>query len=179
MNKDFFKVTINPSEEPITASEVKEFSRIDTSVEDSFITSFIEAVRQATELYLGRSLITQTLEYYFDYWPDNGVIKLPRPPLVSVTSVVAIDEDGSEETISSSNYYVVEEAIPGEVVLKSGLSGLVISPRERAGYKVTYKAGYGYDGSDIPYSIRQGMIQWVAYIYETRNFQPEPPPEGR
>ena len=178
INRDFFKVVVAPSDEPITAAEVKEFSRIDTTVEDSLITSFIEAVRQSTELYLGRSLITQTIDYYFDYWPEDGLIRLPKPPLISVTSIVAIDEDGTEETISSGNYFVIPETIPGEVKLKSGLSGFTITPRSKAGYRAKCKCGYGYSAEDVPYSIRQGMIQWVAYIYETRNFQPEPPPEA-
>ena len=178
MKNDFFKVVVLPSSEPVTAEDVKEFSRIDTSAEDTLLESFIVAVRQATELYLGRSLMTQTLDYYFDYWPVNNIVELPRPPLISVTSIVAINESGTEETISSSNYYVVSEAIPGRVVLKAGLSGLVITPRASAGYKVKLKAGYGYDALNVPTAIKQGMMQWVAYIYETRNFQPEPPPEA-
>jgi len=178
MNKDFFKVVTDPSTEPITADNVKDFSRIDIDAEDTLIESFIVAVRQAAETFLGRSLMRQTIDHYFDYWKKDGIIELPRPPLVSVTSIIAINEDATEETISSSNYYVIPEAIPGRVVLKDGLSGLTISPRVSAGYKVTYKAGYGYTSADIPYSIRQGLIQWVAYVYETRNFQPEPPPEA-
>lgn len=179
MNRDFFTVTTDPASEPITAADVKEFSRIDTSVEDTLIGSFITAIRQATELYLGRSLITQSLEYYLDYWPEDGRIIVPRPPLISVSSIVSIDEDGSEETLSSDNYYVISEAIPGEIVLKDTLTSFVINPRNRAGYKVSYSAGYGASSTDVPFAIRQGMMQWVAYVYETRNFQPEPPPEAK
>ena len=178
MNKDFFKIVIQPGSEPITADDVKEFSRIDTDAEDSLIESFIVAVRQAAETYLGRSILTQTIDYYFDYWPKGEVIELPRPPLISVTSLIAINEDGTEETISSDNYYVVPEALPGRIVLKAGLSGLTITPRTSAGYKIKMKAGYGFNSIDVPYAIRQGLLQWVAYIYETRNFQPEPPPEA-
>lgn len=175
--RKFFSIRTSPSAEPISIEEIKTFARIDSSFEDAFLTSIIPPIREATETYLGRSLVTQTIDFFIDYFPQCGKIELPRSPVQSVSSVVAINEEGEEETISSENYYVVSESIPGYLVLKSGLS-LAIAPRYKYGYKITYTAGYGLSGASVPSAIRNGMLQWCAYIYETRDFQPVPPPEA-
>ena len=87
-----WKVTTKPSIEPITNDEVKLYARIDGSSEDDLIDGFIQAVREATEKFLGRALINQTITAVFDAW-FSDLIELPRPPLVSVTELRTVGED--------------------------------------------------------------------------------------
>lgn len=168
-----WKVTTAPSTEPIEASDVKLYARIDGSSEDNLIEGFIKAVREATEKYLGRALITQTITVSMDQWPESP-IDLPRPPLVSVTEVRTLGEDGSTSTYSSSNYYVRANIEPGQLVIKFDVTEPQNEDRFHGGYEIEYIAGYG-SASDVPEAIKLGMTMWAADVYENRVPISEPP----
>lgn len=168
-----WEVTTKPSTEPVTASEVKLYARIDGSSEDTLIEGFITAVREATEKYLGRALITQTITASFNEWPESP-IELPRPPLVSITEVRTVDESGSETTYSSDNYYARTKIEPGEFIIKFDKTEPQNEDRYFGGYEIEYVAGYG-SASDVPEAIKLGIMMWVSDIYENRVPIAEPP----
>ena len=53
-----WKVTTAPVNEPWTLSDVKNYLKVDTSADDTLITTLISAARQAAESYLNMALIT-------------------------------------------------------------------------------------------------------------------------
>lgn len=190
-----WKVTTGPSIEPVSVDEVKLYARIDGSIEDTLIESFIKAVRQSTEKYLGRALIEQTITASLDYFTyfygygvsqdlgigydlgnydpylrgvRNDVIYLPRPPLISVTEVRTVDEDGNTTTYSSSKYYVRTVPEPGELVINFGETPPINMDRYRGGFEIEYKAGYGDEADDVAEPIRLAMMMWTTEIYENR-----------
>ncbi len=174
-----WKVITQPTIEPITADDVKIFGRIDTSIEDPLIESWIQAVRLATEEYLGRGLIKQTIQTKMDFWPGD-IVYLPRPPLISVDIVAALDEDGTETEYSSDNYYLITEAEPGKLIIKRDVSWPINTDRDYGSFVIRSNHGYGYNSDDVPMSIRNGMKLWVAVVYETRVLDPKnPPPETK
>ena len=172
-----WKVTTNPVIEPITVDEVKEFAHIDGTDEDTLISGFITAARMNCEAYLGRALISQTITMKMDFWPGE-TIDLPRPPLISITAVEILDEDDTATEYSSSNYYIITESIPGQLVLKRDVTYPTNSDRDHQGYQIRFKAGYGTSASDVPSAIRQGLKMWTTDIYENRVVRPDPPPEA-
>lgn len=174
----FWKVIEEPSVEPISVTEFKEFARIDGTDEDELIEGFITAVREATESYLRRALITQKIRLIMDEWNVRD-LELPRPPLQSVSKIATVDEDETETEYSSDNYFVITEAIPGRVVIKDDYSLPLNSDRDSAGYRVEFYAGYGSSGSSVPRMIREAMKLWTAQLYEQRNLTPDPPPEAK
>jgi len=163
-----------PTTEPITVNELKTFARLSGTAEDDLLEGFIKAIRGQMELYLRRALISQTWAISMDFWPSE-VIQLPMPPLISVTSVVTIDEDDTETTYDSDNYYVHTNSIPGELVLKNGVTAPYNTDRYHGGYKITYTAGYGTAASDVPQLIREGIKLWTTLFYEDRITTAEPP----
>jgi len=169
-----WKVTTAPAIEPVEASDVKLYARIDGSSEDTLIEGFIQAVREATEQYLGRALINQSITVSLDNWPVSP-IELPRPPLVSITEVRTIGEDLSETTYDSDNYYAQTKKEPGELVIKYEKTEPQNTDRYFGGYEIEYIAGYGADVINVPYAIRLGIIMWVSDIYENRVPIAEPP----
>lgn len=169
-------VSTGPSVEPVSVDELKTFARIDGTSEDYLLNRFIEATRGAMEFYLGRSLIEQTITLKMDWWPGE-VIKLPRPPLISITQVVTLDEDDAETSYASSNYYAITEAEPGLLCLKQGVTWPENTDRDHGGYEIQYKAGYGTGSQDVPELIRQGILMWATQYYENRILTPDPPPE--
>ena len=173
-----WKVTTEPESEPVTVDELKFFSRIDTTSEDTLLEGFIKAARIATENYLGRALITQTIKMTMDFWPSD-VIEFKRPPLISVDKVVTLDEDDTETTYAATNYYTITESIPGKLALKQAATAPVNTERDYAGYLIQYKAGYG-SATSVPQPIKEGIMLWAATTYASRTFDPKnPPPEAR
>lgn len=171
-------ITDGPTSEPITVTELKEFGRIDGSDEDDFLESVITTVREATENYLGRSLIRQRIKLMLDYWP-NIIVELPRPPLLSVEEIVTLDEDSTETVYDDDNYFVVTDAIPGQIVIRNGASPPTNTVRYNSGIVVNFYAGYGPAASDVPSAIKNAMKLWCMQIYEMREFKPEPPPDAK
>lgn len=174
-----WKVVTQPTTEPVTVNECKTFSRIDTDEEDTLIESFILSARMAAEEYMGRALIRQTIRTIMDFWPDD-VVELPRPPLISVDKVAALDEDDTETEYDSDNYYLITEATPGKLVIKRDVTWPTNTSRDYGRFVIESKHGYGTDAGDVPEPIREGIKLWVGVIYATREFDPKkPPPEAK
>lgn len=163
-----FTVAVGPGREPLTIEDAKEHLRIDQHDEDVWLLDAIKAVRNRAEGMMGRALITQTLEVALDGWPAGRVIELPRPPLVSVTSVKYFSPADVESTLAASNYYVDTRRTPGRLVLKSTSSWPSVELREVNGVVIRYVAGYGDTESDVPAEMRAAMKLWLGELYEVR-----------
>ena len=111
-----WKVTTPPSTEPITLTEAKLQCRVEADMtdDDSLITSLVKTAREYCENVQNRSYITQTIKLTLDDFPD--VIYVPRPPLISVTSIKYIDVNGVQQTLNSSVYKVDTESEPARIV---------------------------------------------------------------
>lgn len=173
-----YEVTTAPTTEPITVAELKMFARIDGSDEDTLLESFIEAARMAAERYLNRALIEQTVTLKMDFWPGE-IIELPRPPLISITSVSTLDEDDTATAYDSDYYYAITTGIKGKIILKQGVTAPQNTERDYGGFQIVYKVGYGDEATDVPGMIREGIKLWATDIYENRVVRNEPPPEAR
>lgn len=109
-------VTTPPVAEPLSLADVKRHLRIglDWSDEDPELQGWIAAARREAERISGQALVAQTLRYTFDEFPD-WEIELPRPPLVSVSSIKYVDADGVTQTILAADYSVITTRRPGIV----------------------------------------------------------------
>ena len=171
-----WRVTTAPSVEPITVAEVKTHARIETSEEDTYIGNLITAIRQIAESWLGRALIQQTITATMDWWPE--VVKLPRPPLISITSIKTISELDTKTTYDSSAYYVRTDIEPGQIIIRDGSTPPINTDRYHGGFEIVYLAGYGDEAADVPQAIKFGLLEWVADAYENRIIDREPPEDA-
>lgn len=148
---------VKPAVEPITLAEAKLFLRVDGSSEDSLITTLISVTREYAEEYLHRSLVTQTWCMTFaDSMPDE--IFIPRPPVISVDSIKVTDDEGVETLLDPSSY-----KLNGRKDILIIKDGSVFGER----IEFEYTAGYG-DATDVPASIRQGMLMHMASMFDDR-----------
>ena len=169
-----WQITTKPAVEPITTTEVKNWGKIETSAEDSIIENLITAIRQMAESWLGRALIEQTITSTLDFWPGI-IVKLPRPPLISITSISTIDEEDNETTYSTDNYFARIDIEPGQAVIKNGSSPPINANRYYGGFKIIHVNGYGDEAADVPQDLKQGLIEWVLFALENRLVNREPP----
>lgn len=158
------KRTSDPTAEPVELSAVKAALRIDHNNDDSELTSLISVARRAVERDTRRSLITQTWTLKLDEWPWP-VIRLPMPPIQSVTSITYVDADGSTQTWSSDEYDVFTNDEPAVIALAYEKTWPTLRG-DRRGITVTYTAGYGGTHASVPFGLQRAVIEHVRMQYD-------------
>ena len=161
-----YKVTSDPSVEPITTAEAKTHLRIDSSDEDTLIGNYITAARKLCENLARRSFITQTITMKLDGF-SGGEILLPRSPAQSVTSIQYIDTDGATQTWSSSLYDVDVNSNPARVTPIYD-EDFPDTRAEANAVTVTFVAGFGDATTDVPEEIRLLIRLMVGHWFENR-----------
>ena len=161
------KVITAPSAEPVTLTEAKAQCRVDITTDDTLITSYIAAARRLCERIDWRAYMTQTLEVWLDAWPATDILKIPRPPLQSITSITYYDQSNVAATLSSASYFVDTVSEPGRVVLNYGYTWPSTILRETNGIAVRFVAGYASAGN-VPQTIKQAILLVVGHWYENR-----------
>lgn len=161
--------------QPLTLTEAKLWLKVDHTADDDLITTMIVMATNRAEAYLSRKLISGTLVEKYDSFcdarNDGCFIRIPSPPLTSVTSIQYIDEDGVTQTWSSAEYTVDTSSEPGRIALAFEQ----VWPTTRRvvdAVTITYLAGYA-TADAVPDSIKQGMYMIIASFYEDRNVSPD------
>lgn len=150
-----------PATEPVTLTEAKLHLKVDVTDDDDLIETLIASAREAAELQTGRSLLEQTWRKTLDEFPD--AIQLDCPPIIEVTSVKYIDEDGVQQTLNSISYQVDTESEPGWVVPAYGYDWPETRDQANA-VEVVYKAGY----DECPKAIKQWILTQIGNGYANR-----------
>lgn len=178
------QITTAPTTEPVTLQEAKEYLRIGDSTDERVLQNFIETARMAAEDHMGRAIMPQTLSYFTDAYDEladplfegfrtapylnyyKNYITLPRPPVVSVTSVSTFNDSDTETTMTASKYYVDNVREPARIVLRLGET-FPTALRVANAIKVVYTAGYT-NAFTVPAPIKIGILEHVAHLYENR-----------
>ena len=170
----------------LTLAEVKAHLRVEDTAndEDALIMSLTRAAHEhidGRDGWLGRALLTQTWDLVLDRFPKNrtrargyigpgfaaDAIRVPLPPLISVTSVKYIDSDGVLQTWAASKYTVDIKSQPGRITPAFG----EVWPSTRGeinAVTVQFVAGYGADWNSVPTPIKHAMLLLVGHFYEHR-----------
>jgi uncharacterized phiE125 gp8 family phage protein len=180
-------VVTAPTSEPITVSDLITHLRLDADTDEVEMEAYIQMAREWCENYTGRAFVNRTLRLSLDglsdvddaLWegwkigPDMTLkkrdIKLPKPPLVSVTSVTTYDDADVPTVFSSASYYVDNAAEPGRVVLRTG-STWPTALRVGNAVEIVYVAGYGAAAA-VPAPIKFACKAIAAWMYENRGEQ--------
>lgn len=161
------RVITQPENEPVSLSEVKLHLRVEHNEEDTLIASLIKTAREVAETsFTWRALAIQTFEYTLDRFPSDRSVYLPRPPLKTVESISYKDRTGTETVLNTDCYIVDTAAEPGRVVLVPEASWPDVELYPTSAVRIRFTAGY--DATDIPESIKQGMLLMIGHWYENR-----------
>lgn len=164
-----------PAVEPVSLAEAREHLRLipegspATHPDDDLIEALITAARQhldGKDGWLNRALITQTWELVMDTFP-SAEIRIPLPPLQSVSAIYYDDENGDQQTVSSADYRVDTVSEPGWIVPVSGFSWPTTLDAINA-VRVRFVAGYGVNASDVPFPIKAAIKIMLGHLYSNR-----------
>lgn len=160
--------TIAPTVECVSVSDVHTQARIDSSDEDAYISgTLIPAARELAESYTQRCFTNTTFRYVLDEWPLNRVLRLPRVPLVSVTSVKYYDQNATEQTVTATDYTVHTDAEPGFIEIDQEYNYPTLYG-DSADVRIVFVAGYGVVATGVPATIRLALAKTVAYWFDNR-----------
>ena len=155
-----------PTLEPVSLDEAKDHLRITSTTEDTTIRTLIQAAREQVEQDTGRALVTQTWDAYYDAVPSGGELWLPKPRLVSVTSVTSYTDAAVASTLAATNYYVDTTHEPGRLVL-TDTGSWPSDVRDVNALVVRYVCGYGLPTS-VPQQLKQALLMLVGSLFQHR-----------
>lgn len=157
-----------PTDYVVSIADAKLHCHVDdpTNEYDSQFRFFIEAARESCEQFTGRQLMQATWRLNVDKWPCDGIIYVPKSPLVSVTSVKYIDINGVQQTVSSADYDVDIRSEPGRIQPGFGKSWPTARIHQNS-IEIIFVAGYANQVS-IPAPLRLGMLHLISHWNENR-----------
>lgn len=137
-----------PKHYPITIAEAKKQCEIDDLdiAHDDYISALIMSATAEAEQYLHRRLVSQTLKYFLDYWPNSDRFRLPFGRLQSIESINYTDSAGVVYTLDSGLRDIEDEEgvvigieqVPGDYIVDTTSEpGLVVLGYEKEWPTVT------------------------------------------
>lgn len=159
------EVVTQPTLRAISVVEALAFLRQSATSEGSLLEALIDAARSKAELGAGRTLLTTVYDLKLPAFPHT--IRLPRPPVQSVTSVSYYDKDNVAQTVTvTTGYLAYVGERSGEVYLPQATTWPTTYDRPDA-VTVRYTAGWTA-ATLVPGCLRAWMFQAVATLYEHR-----------
>jgi uncharacterized phiE125 gp8 family phage protein len=156
-----------PAAYPVTLTQAKLHLRLAVDaaeaiaydMEDELINGIIAASTGYAESFLRRAIITTTFITYLDRWQDS--VTLPFPPLQSIEAVTYTDADGNQEAFTD---YTLDT--PGNRVVIDERPNVTLADVNPIA--ITYKAGYGADGTNVPAGIKHAILLMIGHYYQNR-----------
>jgi len=148
--------------EVVTVDVVKSWLNIQTSIDNDLIKELINAATDTAEKAMSRDLITATYQNYRPTFFDE--LTLRRGKFQSLEKIEYLKDD--VYTLLAASEYTVKVG---------GIFGCIcnlITPNDMDescnAVRITFKAGFGDNGSDVPGNIKLAIMSHVAFLYENR-----------
>lgn len=159
-----------PTEEPISYEEAKVYGWVTDHDDDALIDQLGQVVRRRFEELSGIQLVTATWKMYLDCFPEKEIL-IPKSPLIAVSSITYVDNDGATQTWSSSLYQVDAVSKPGRICPAWGESWPSTRYQMNA-VCITFTAGFGA-ATAVPYEFKHRLWQATKYRYDNRDITDE------
>lgn len=161
-----WKVTTAPVNEIWTLSEVKNYLKVDTSADDTLITTLIQGAREIAERYLNQALITQTITEKLDRL-NHPTIYLSVSPVIAVSSFQYANSENTTATFAATDYVVDTFSKPARLSIGFGKTWPTLYGNIND-VSIIYTAGYSSQSSGVPMQIRQAILMIIADSYDNR-----------
>jgi uncharacterized phiE125 gp8 family phage protein len=153
--------------DPLTLAEAKDHLRITatTTDHDADIQRLIAAATRQVEHRLQMQLMPASYRLRMDSFPE-WEIRLPLPPLRSISAIGYVKPDGTTATMASTDYLVDTDSLPGRITPRYGDTWPDTREQINA---VEVRFDNGYAGStSVPQPILNAIRYQVSMLYEFR-----------
>jgi len=161
-----YQVITPASTYPVSLTEAKSHLKVDTSADDTYITSIIKAATQLSEEYTNRFFIDTVIEQTCSDFAQLQT--LFKSKVSAVAHVKYYDSDNSLQTLSATIYDTQLQYEPSQIQLADDKSFPEITKRNDA-VVARYTVGYGSAASDVPEIIKQAILLTIGNFYQNRN----------
>lgn len=161
-------------DEPVTLARARRHLRLpdDFTDDDADILDWISAAREECEGHLRRSIARQQLRLSLDVFPGgDGAIKLPRPPLAEIQSVVYTSTAGVDTTLTGLAYYIDDGQAQPWLLPAHGTTWPSTLDGVANAVRVTYLAGW--TPATCPRAIVSWILTRIGTLYENREADAE------
>ena len=170
--------------QPITVEEVKQQLRIESTLDDQLIESYIDISRRLLENKLGRTLLPTQYKLIRSNFPGSThPIELPKPPLLSSTGTTSADATSTslsimfykDSTITNDAIYMsvtayaldTGELMPKVYPIRDNEWPSSYTTDKKDAVQITYWAGYP-SRDKVPEPLKHWMKMKVGALYEIR-----------
>ena len=156
-----------PAAEPLTLSEVKAQLRVEHNDDDTLIARLIQTAVDYIDVVgtLGKAMISQTWGEWIA--PNPSTVLLSLGPVQSVSAIKFYDTDNVLQTATLSDFFVL--GTKGKTIIRPKPSKAWPTTFDRDdAIKIEYVIGFGGSPSDVPQTVRHGLMMLVAHWYENR-----------
>ena len=160
-----YQVITPASTYPVTLTEAKSHLKVDTTADDTYITSIIKAATQLSEEYTNRFFIDTVIDQTCSDFAQLQT--LFKSKVSAVAHVKYYDNDNSLQTLSATIYDTQLQYEPSQIQLAENQSFPSITKRNDA-VVARYTVGYG-SASDVPEIIKQAILLTIGNFYQNRN----------
>lgn len=153
--------TTPPTVLPVGLEDVKR--RLDGYTGTDLDETIAEQIRVASEHLehvLWRSFLTTTWTLVVD-GGFPGRITLPRPPFIAITSVTYVDQDGDDQTLTSSGYRI-KYRHDIAYMLPAYNGSWPITRYDADVVTIVFTAGYGTERRNVPMPLRNAVAILAA-----------------
>lgn len=174
------KQLVAPTSEPVTVADAMAHLRLrNRDTESDYLASLISVAREYIESTAGIQILPATWYLTYDQFPGlkvddrrpigwrYGIIRVPRPPLLSVVSVKYIDTALVLQTLATTEYQASFTSTVGRILPAPFKVWPQTSPLSAEAVQVTYTAGYA-DVASVPNAIKHAIKFLVGHLYENR-----------
>tara|TARA_Y100001972_G_scaffold46905_1_gene57863 strand:- start:128 stop:685 length:558 start_codon:yes stop_codon:yes gene_type:complete len=137
------KIVSTTGSEIIAVTDVKDFTRIDTSSDDSIILRMITQSRIVAENYIGSDIVAKQRQYYQAFVKEK--FTLPFAPVASISSITVEGSSATHQIKGLNNEVVFLNEMPADDVI------------------VTYTTQGLND-----FHIQQALLMMVSTLYDNR-----------
>lgn len=161
-----YKVTTEPTSEPITLDQFKDALRVTVCDFDEQLTELLKVCRKQVEHDSNRKLITQTVTMYLDEFPECSEIEIRLAPVSAITFIKYYDTAGTLTTFPSTDYWTNLIETPPEIELKLGSWFPIVELDRPNAVQIEMVCGYGA-ASAVPVEAKLaikelGKMNWMG-----------------
>lgn len=160
-----------PTMEPITLNELKQYLRITHDQEDVLLTNLIRTAREWLEQETHHILMQQRIRAHISFdlrnpkvrlMNGNTAVLMTMGPLQAVHHVHSIMVDGQKLLLRRDQYQWSQNG-------KNNL--LMTKVEDGVGMDIECTAGYGPNREDVPSFLRYQVLQCALHFYEHRDLE--------